>query len=260
MLSKLIKQEYLYSRKILGWMNIAILAISLLVAIPLRIALAKTPTGDLVGGVDPFVLIFFFIVGTLLFAATSYTVSILCAYRYYQSMYGRESYLTHTLPASTDELVFSKVLVFYGWELVTMIAPLPAVLILLSTDDWYVPVHIAREIREATTLPVSVLVLSGVLICLLSLLVNIGMIVFSISVGSLFFNHKVLASVFAYVASYIILQIGSYPFMEAFNIDKISGDNWLWPIIGAILILLTLLNIVYFFFSWYIPRKHLNLN
>lgn len=63
-------------------------------------------------------LLVMFIAGLL---AVTVGVLIVIGIDFYQTMYGREAYLTHTLPVSSTELILSKFLIAAFWVLISMI-------------------------------------------------------------------------------------------------------------------------------------------
>ncbi|MDD3340386.1 MAG: hypothetical protein PHS82_16220 [Lachnospiraceae bacterium] len=161
----------------------------------------------------------FFYVMTLIFVF--FATHFIMISRFYKSMYTDEGYLTHTLPVKPWQLLVSNTLVYL------IVCILDVIILLGSLFMWALPnlqfkLNVngisyvmdsfgkgLQTIAEFFDISVPALIVIAIVLVLISLLYFIGSFYFSLSVGSLFAPHKVVASVITYIVLYIITQIVS---------------------------------------------------
>ena len=113
--------------------------------------------------------------------------------RFYQTGYHREGYLTHTLPVTTGQLLWSKVLVALIWifcSTLLVLGGLAAVLapLIQRTPDLQMLVDLLLAwVKQAGTVPV---VLGGLLFVLFGSLDSVAQIFTAIALGNLPGNQK----------------------------------------------------------------------
>jgi hypothetical protein len=157
------------------------------------------------------------IITTILFVACIFVVVIvmffLVVQRFYKNLLGQEGYLMFTLPVTTPQLIWSKLLVAIVWTLATgVILFLVAWLTLyqgtINTEFW-------KELASSldlfpylfSSVPKSqwaTEVILGVAFAALSVISSFLMFYAAIAVGHSFSNHKVLLS----VVFYIVFSVG----------------------------------------------------
>lgn len=214
-----------------------------------------------------------------LFALTI-TVFVYFVIRFYRNMYTNEGYLMHTLPVKPWELIFSKGLVFFIWNILSAFIMILSVVLLvltaISTIDgvalsaaW---ASFKAELPELSAMWKEmfgfgfvgyfvVLILSSII----SMVYSILMIYTSISIGQLFSKHKVLASFITYACINFIVQtitsLLQLPYM-AMSIDENMTDfsNMFSFGIWGSLIICAILAVVYAFVTNFIMNKKLNLD
>lgn len=215
MLGKLIKQEWRSTWKIptllIGILFLATILLSLSVGVPAwkleRVEMSYT---------------------ALLLILLCYAVWIGCTWgvllyltiRYYKSMYTDEGYLTHTLPVTTNQLLVSKALNFWIWNLLTTAAitisvcAFVAVVSVLESGDLSFVVEIIDGFKElcyainssAYALPWQFFLISLLVCMVVTSLSGVLMIIGSVNIGQLWARHRVAGAVLVYIGIYLVQQ------------------------------------------------------
>lgn len=141
--------------------------------------------------------------------------------RFYKNIYGREGYLTLTLPVSNHQIILSKLTAAFFWMTASsatvvlafffFIAPLidlPNLLVLLP--------NLLTQLSQYVSIPLLLLVV------IVSQLASILLIYLAISIGQLFQNRRGLMSVVAYFALYILIS-----FLSSFILPELNSDTGL---------------------------------
>jgi len=199
--------------------------------------------------------------------------SVIIGMHFYKSLYSTQGYLSWTLPVTANQHLLSKTLVGFFWAVVNMLLIWLAVVIFAFTSDAGLEA-IKAGINALGSHAFPAIALTAIYF-LLGLLTTLMMIYVAATIGQLFNNHRVLASVITYGFLYVISQIlttlglvgGSQTFFFADLSDSsITVSNNLQ---GAILyqnVLLTSIIIsiiqlvVYYCITQYIMRRKLNLS
>lgn len=119
MLGKLIKHEFTATGRILSILFAVLLVIS-----PITAIYMKFRTTSILPEHNTFLNILEVLCGaafTIAMIAAGVATVIVLLSRFYQSMVTRESYLTHTLPVTTSQLVISKLIVAFIWQITGII-------------------------------------------------------------------------------------------------------------------------------------------
>lgn len=215
MLGKLIKQEWRSTWKVptllIGILFLATILLSLSVGVPAwkleRVEMSYT---------------------ALLLILLCYAVWIGCTWgvilyltiRYYKSMYTDEGYLTHTLPVTTNQLLVSKALNFWIWNLLTTAAitisvcAFVAVVSVLESGDLSFVVEIIDGFKElchainssAYALPWQFFLISLLVCMVVTSLSGVLMIIGSVNIGQLWARHRVAGAVLVYIGIYLVQQ------------------------------------------------------
>lgn len=133
---------------------------------------------------------------------------ILLAIRFYRNMFTDEGYLTHTLPVKSGTLLFSHILSTTLWMAISFVVSALCVAILAVSGAGIDGIgsffaEMAAFYQASPVTVIACLLLFG----LIGALASAAMIHLCICVGSLFPSHKVIASVVAYLAIYIFVEI-----------------------------------------------------
>lgn len=162
---------------------------------------------------------------TFLIIAIFIATLILIIMRFYRTMATSEAYLTFTLPVKTWELVFSKALVALIWEVLASIIAVLSIITLLCVSGVISMADLFSWIRDELMIDFSNLdgsqmfTMTLALITLITSAVAGIMRVFcSVSVGQLFRNHRLAASIAVYFGINFALQIITMIFSIAFGI------------------------------------------
>ncbi|MCW3490687.1 hypothetical protein [Dethiobacter alkaliphilus] len=129
--------------------------------------------------------------------------------RFYKNLLSEEGYLMFTLPTKTWNHIISKLLVAMMWIIASGIAAMISILIISATRP-----AITEFLRVISEIPAEVFTASSVLfmfemmlIGLASLASGVLIIYASIAIGHLFNQHRIIASVGAFIALSTITQI-----------------------------------------------------
>lgn len=220
MLGKVMKHEWLDTGKIMLPLTLSQLGCGLLGIIVLNLVNFDKAYGSLISvGV--------FILYVMACFALEVTATVYLCVRFYKSMFGSESYLTHTLPVSNMALYHGKLLVAAAWQLFNIV--------LVYGTAFGMGFALGKNVAESAGEPEFMNeVVQGVIefMGLDSPLFVIGMVAFFVltafsgmisiyacmAVGQLFEKHKVLASVVGYVVLLLVEQVISTVSMMVVNV------------------------------------------
>lgn len=153
-----------------------------------------------------------FVLGTVVYifliAGVIYTVYILLGIRFYRNMFTDESYLTHTLPVKSGTLLFSHILTFCVWYMISMIAIFLSIgFLVMGAGGGSEMMELIRSLPGYYNTNMFVVIISILQYLVVGAVSSATMIYASISIGNLFAPRKVLASIVTYIIFYIIVQI-----------------------------------------------------
>lgn len=153
--------------------------------------------------------------------ASSIVTYFMIASRYYKSIFTDEGYLTNTLPITSDQKILSRFLISLFWTIVNLLCISGSVLFLLvplfsegirrnkeSMDIFFSQMEViftAMSHELGFSSPVF-LIIFMVVVCLIGYIYFILSVYFSISLGSLFSSHRILAAVLIYFGLSILMQ------------------------------------------------------
>ena len=153
-----------------------------------------------------FMLLIFSII--VVIAATSLFTFIYIGYRFYKKVFTDQGYLTNTLPVTPSQILLSHGMTAFLWTLLDMvILILCACIVFLNSEFISAFLEGWRQYKELKLLA-SFFVIMGVAV-ILSPILRIIQLYFSIAAGSLFTEHKVLGSIGIYTATYVAMQLSS---------------------------------------------------
>ena len=265
MLSKLLKHEFRATGRILLPVYLLLAASTGLFC--LTMLLSERAPESLFLSIFRGLVIFVFVVTII--GASLITLALM-VYRFYKNYMTDEGYLMFTLPATTDQLIWSKLLVALVWSVVTFLV-IAAALALAVTVIPDLDLSGLREMLRALLSPLSTEDLvayaaEGVVSALLNSLRTFLMFYAAIALGHSFANHKILLSVVFYIGFSIALQTvssfgGVYGLIAASDSDLFSGDPEVWThtlSAGSIVISL-LLAVGFYLLTRFCLKKRLNL-
>lgn len=194
----------------------------------------------------------------ILIAALGLSTFFMVINRFRKNVYGRQGYLTMTLPVSSHHIILSKLLASLVWyflagvNIVLSIGIILAVL-MLGSGEFVIP-ELQTLIQE---LDWSV-VFAHLFYSLIESTMGILLIYFSISVGQLFKDHRLLFAILTYIGISIVVGVfGALIYTN--NLENLYNSALpLYP--SPILALLNIiLAFAYYFGTHFIMTKKLNL-
>ncbi|MDG3132449.1 ABC transporter permease [Streptococcus suis] len=193
----------------------------------------------------------------ILIAALFLSTFVLVINRFRKNVYGRQGYLTMTLPVNSHQIILSKLLVSVIWySLATITALLSIFIIFLailksdneifySFSDW-----ISSFGQMNWTMA-----FSWVVYLLIVTIARVLLIYFAISVGQLFKDHRLLFAILTYIGISIILSV----FVNLFLFNT-TADYLISAYPNPFLALFNIiLGFAYYFGTHFIMTKKLNL-
>ena len=199
MLGKLIKYEFKNTAKVMLILYAFIVAISIVGSIVLRRYWFPTNDSDIADIATVSVLVLYILA---IFALFVITYVYMCIH-FYKTMYSDQGYLTHTLPVRPLTTLHVKLFVSMIWMLLSFVLLFLSVIGLLTGMS---NGEIWQEITSESWQEIAAIY--GMIVALfLSCMSYLLWIYASLSIGQLFDQHKIGASVIAGVVIYIINQI-----------------------------------------------------
>lgn len=196
--------------------------------------------------------------------------------RYYKNLFTGEGYLTFTLPVSTTQHLWTKTLTALCFSVASLLVALLSVVIITAGDMFnelcLAGSYILRHIPEEISGHFIGWVAEFIVLLLAAFLYSHLMFSCCVSVGQLFRKNRVLASVGAYFAYYIITQVFGTIFiilMVALENTQLMADismfidNHPYATVHIALCGLTvfygIICAAFFLISRYVIRRRLNL-
>lgn len=284
MLRKLMKHEWIATRRILLPVNLTILLITCIGCIFLGT--------DILQGENSLPLVVLLII---LYALSMLVLcmvsSIYLLVRFYKNLFSREGYLMFTLPVTPAQLLNSKLIVALLWSFFNSLLMIASIFALGFSSGYYVAGHssstdksafltgllsaLSGEAQDSVSFqevfgytPLELLLLCTVCI-IISAFFSMVMGYLAIALGQLIEKYKVACSIAFYIALYICTQIITSIIMIVVNIDTLLGDTQaISSLTGSIYqtvlpssaILNLILGILFYIITSWILHKKINLD
>ncbi len=260
MLGKLMKYEWKSTWKLLVPMNALIIAMSLFAYLTIRLDFFDNDSDVVI--LSGITIIMFYILSMFVVVIGT---AIYLIYRFYTSVYGDQGYLLHTLPVDKHHIIISKVLVSVLWLMLSIILIYMSVFLLFSSDEavleavWDTMVDYVESL-ELDAFAGGLTIIMTILAFIFQMLAKVLKVTACISLGQLSSNHKVLTSFAFYYGIYFVQRIFSimyYVIYFAIDDDLISAyqGSWETSLIAGIIYCA-----VFYFITWYLMEKKLNLD
>lgn len=212
-----------------------------------------------------------FIFGVTVIGAGILTLALM-VYRFYKNYMTDEGYLMFTLPVSTAQLIWSKLIVALVWSAATAVAILAAILLATLGQPFWGDLPTLGDLWNSllTYVPAGHLagyVVEAVLTFILSALSSYLMFYAAIALGHSFANHKVLLSVVFYIVFSIALQtVTSYAGVYGI-VEMAEGDLFEVPtpfvfshyLLGGAAVAALLVGVIFYVVTYFTLKKRLNL-
>lgn len=174
--------------------------------------------------------------------------------RFHKNVYGREGYLTMTLPVTSHQIILSKLVAASFWMFLSSFT------CLLSFFLYFMPSmnleEILRYLPEVIAdfhayVPIPLVIVSS----FINHLAGVLLIYLAISIGQLFQNRRGLMGFVAYFALYLILSfISSFVTPREFFTEFFGTSYFMFQLVTS-----SIQAIACYFATHYIMTKHLNL-
>ncbi|MEX2784940.1 ABC transporter permease [Streptococcus sp. H49] len=253
MFTKLLKYEFKSVGKWYFAMNVAVLAISVLFGLTAAKKFAN-PEPDAVyftvSGANGLFIAFLFLALGILISATWVATLFIIINRFSKNIFGREGYLTMTLPVSAHQLILSKLLMSFAWIVFNSFVLVIGIFLIV------LPITGPREIVSQLLLLIQEIPLSEwglyLIWLILAILSSTLMIYLAIAIGQLFSDKRKLMGFLAYFLIFIIVELINQVFIE--NIPA-TFSSFLTYYIVCYLIQI----IIYYWGICYILQKKINI-
>lgn len=206
-------------------------------------------------------------------------ITIYFAVRYYKNMFTDEGYLTNTLPVSSHQLLLSKVITMFSWDIISIIAIAASVAIFMGmiilafmepgdgktiVDGFWelfdMSIWDSPYMQEFEGFCVSMIVM-----VLASAFSNTMTIIASVTIGQMVRRHRILGAFGAYFAIGTVMQIIStvilFPYMIS-TFDNVYVETP-FPLMTVMYLIISAVSVIIgvglYFLSEYLIRKQLEL-
>lgn len=284
MLKKLLKQEWKASAKVLLPINLIIVGFTIIGCI-----LLSTPLFQSKRTLPLAVFLLMFYVLSLL--ALCLVVSIYVLVRFYKNLFTAEGYLMFTLPATSDQLLHSKLLIGLLWTIINSLLTLFSVCALAMTGIFHAvkygyfldipdidgsiffisatgvsPGRVSFESVLGFSIPQFALLMLCLIVAACLLGITIGYV--SIVLGQLVEKHKLAAAIGFYIAIYTVTQviisvvivIASIPIMLEGIDDPLKINSQIYrTMCPSTIVTSVILSIMFYFITLLLMRRRINL-
>lgn len=206
-------------------------------------------------------------------------ITIYFAVRYYKNMFTDEGYLTNTLPVSSHQLLLSKVITMFSWNIISILAVAASIVIFMGmiilafmepgdgktiVDGFWelfdMSIWDSPYMQEFEGFCVSMIVM-----VLASAFSNTMTIVASVTIGQMVRRHRILGAFGAYFAIGTVMQIIStvilFPYMIS-TFDNVYVETP-FPLMTVMYLIISAVSVIIgvglYFLSEYLIRKQLEL-
>lgn len=259
MFKKLLKYEFQSVGKWYLGIYAGALALSAILGFWLQALTIRTQGGTKApGGAEMVLFGTFSMTFGILIAALGLSTFLMVINRFRKNVYGRQGYLTMTLPVNSHQIILSKLLVSLVWYFLAAITGLLSIgilfaLIMMNNEDFLIP-ELQTFIQQLDWSIALTQFVYGVIESIMSIL----LIYFSISVGQLFKDHRLLFAILTYIGISIVVGVlGTFLYVN--NLESLYGSAlsvYPNPILALINIILAF---AYYFGTHFIMTKKLNL-
>lgn len=270
MLGKLIKHEFKTTSKIILPLYLIIAVLTVFARITMQNMLDNGNSFGGSMGMEIFsaLSIMAYILGLFAICVATFIYIVM---RFYKNLFSNEGYLMHTLPVTSWQLLISKTICGFCWQLVQLLLVGFSIFCILAGPEFFDAVSkfldayggFASFIDYATGMSVGGFFCYAVILIIISVLSGILLPYASICIGQLWQKHKLAGSFLAYFVITFVMQIISSIY-TGFVITEDAAMSQADFIPFSIYNFSTGLGvvgvIVFFFLSGYIMKKKINLD
>lgn len=197
-------------------------------------------------------------------------VPIYLTAQFYIHFYSNRGYITHTLPVTTGQKLFSRIFMSYVMELLTFAACILSALILLYDQELFAKIiqeipSVDTQFRGMIGMGFYSFLAMNIAVLLLGLLSKLLLFFAAISLGQFFQTHRILGAVGSYVVLHLINQVFSFIMMLVLSFSDMGNNALpdhaaLIAFYGMNIGFLLLTTLMYYIICHYFMEKRLNMN
>lgn len=261
MLGKLIKHEFKATSRIFLPLYLVLACVTLLGKLIVTSGIIRQFEAIEAG----LLLIYIFFIVALFITTIIYLVI-----RFYKNLFTDEGYLMFTLPAKPWQLIISKLVSAFIWNMGSSILTLVSILFLIVDREIIQELSISYRVVlnyfESMGLHVGYTTFWIIIAVIVVNLYQILMIYTSIAIGQLMGKHRILGAFASYMIIYIIMQVISFVYMVILGFSNMNtmmdGESLMGiyrSLTGISLLISVITIIVFYLVTNYILNKKLNL-
>ncbi len=263
MLGKLIKYDLKYGYKIILIIHLVFLVACIMGRFMLNQIDYDAPPEALGAALGISISLF-----SLVIAGISFSTWIIVAVRFYKNLFTDEGYLTWTLPATSTQLLWSKIISGAIFCAIDILASAIGIILLVTGKNVVEAYsHISADVTEALGMPLSMFGLCLLIIFFFSTIFSVIMIYFCIVIGQLFPGHRVLGAIIVYFVVSFVIQIITVVVMLVLNLypsvdllpEGQTAAHYFFAIISMSVGIATVTAIPQYIVTHYIMKKKINL-
>ncbi|HFR3770748.1 ABC transporter permease [Streptococcus sp. P25B114] len=254
MFKKLVKYEFQSVGKWYFGIYAGTLALATVLAFWVQAISSRSDQPEIAEGI--FVGSAFMIFGILV-AALFLSTFLMIINRFRKNVYGRQGYLTMTLPVNEHQIILSKLFASLVWYLLSGITAVLSIgivitVLLINTGEVLPDLQVVLEQINVASLA------SYLIDSFIGAITWILLIYFSVSVGQLFKDHRLLFAIITYIGITVVVGILTN-LLYLNNLEGMFGSPLsLYP--NPVMVLINIiLAFAYYFGTHYIMTKKLNL-
>lgn len=262
MLGKLMKYEWKATWKLLLPMNMLIIVMTFLACVTVQVNFFDSDNSMVIFSAMMIILTY---IGSMFVVCIGTAIYLI--YRFYTSTYGDQGYLLHTLPLDKHHIIIAKVVVSAAWIFISMVLVFMSVMFLFAEQgeflvDFIEAFESVIEYWGGSEVSGFVLIMTFIA-TVFHIFARVLKVTACVSLGQLSSDHKVIMSFAFYFAFYFVQRIFTmlyYVFIEILNNANDNhhfsyfNNSWEGTLISSILY-----SVVFYFLTWYVMEKKLNL-
>lgn len=189
---------------------------------------------------------------------------------FYKNLYSSRGYIMHTLPVTTNQKLFSKVITSFVLEMLTFLVCIISVMIILydknSFEEFFnILISGDTQFKAMFGMNVSTFLIVTIVLMMVSMFAQLLMFYASVSIGQIFQNHRVLGIIAGYMILNFANQIVSTALMMLLGATEMMYDTAptgesIIAVYGISGCLCLLQAAVFYIICYYFMEKKLNLN
>lgn len=261
MLEKLIKYDIKYGIKIFTLLHV----MALISCVVIRFFFINPIDFSTLTDAIILKLVFLVVFLSILFSAVSFGTTAIYTVRFYKNLFSNEGYITWTLPVSSAQHFWAKILSATIWYVLDNVIILFCSWILLSGNNVLAAYEkISPELESTLGMPISHLFWICILTSFFGLLATISIFYTSVAIGQLFPEHRILCSVITCFVIYMVIQILCVIISFKHNMlltvnASITTKEYLLRTLPEISIFTLIFSCIGLFITYHIMDKKLNL-